>query len=147
MTTGFKLLTSDDRYDHCATNWLYFLNGPSLASFSFIFDLFQKNINTILQQINVKKCSSSIRHWDSNPRLSEREPPPITSRPSLYRNCECQYRRQHSRLLFVIYQTFKKVDNNDFVLTKNKQHNMVVTFPFCTCTSVSMNQSLLVDAS
>ena len=31
-----------------------FLNGPSPASFSFIFGLFQTNINTILQQINVK---------------------------------------------------------------------------------------------
>ena len=29
-------------------------NGPSPASFSFIFGLFQTNINTILQQINVK---------------------------------------------------------------------------------------------
>ena len=37
-----------------------FKNGPSPASFSFIFGLFQTNINTILQQINVKKCPSSI---------------------------------------------------------------------------------------
>ena len=58
-------------------------NGPSPASFSFIFGLFQTNINTILQQINVKKCSSSIWHWDLNPRSSERESPPITARPGL----------------------------------------------------------------
>ena len=32
-------------------------NGPSPASFSFIFGLFQTNIDTILQQINVKKMS------------------------------------------------------------------------------------------
>ena len=31
-----------------------FLNGPSPASFSFNFGLFQTDINTILQQINVK---------------------------------------------------------------------------------------------
>ena len=43
-------------------------NGQSPASFSFIFGLFQTNVNTILQQINVKKCPSSIWHWDSNPR-------------------------------------------------------------------------------
>ena len=40
--------------------------------------LFQTNINTILQQINVKKFPSSIWHWDSNPRPSECESPPIT---------------------------------------------------------------------
>ena len=32
-----------------------FKNGQSPASFSFIFGLFQTNINAILQQINVKK--------------------------------------------------------------------------------------------
>ena len=32
----------------------FFLNGPSPASFSFIFGRFQTNINTILKQINVK---------------------------------------------------------------------------------------------
>ena len=58
-------------------------NGPSPASFSFIFGLSQTNINTILQQINVKKCPSSIRHRDSNPRPSGRESPPITTRPGL----------------------------------------------------------------
>ena len=47
------------------------------------FQSFQTNINTILQQINVKKCPSSIQHWDSNPRPSERESPPITTRPGL----------------------------------------------------------------
>ena len=54
-------------------------NGPSPASFLFIFDLFQANIHTIWQQINVKKCPSSIWHWDSNPRPSES--PPMTTRP------------------------------------------------------------------
>ena len=64
-----------------------FLNGPSPASFSFIFGLFQTNINTILEQINVKKCPSSIQHQDSNPRPSKRESPPITTRPGLLSNC------------------------------------------------------------
>ena len=53
------------------------------ASFSFIFRLFQTNINTILQQINVKKCPPSIRPRDSNPRPLERESPPITTGPGL----------------------------------------------------------------
>ena len=49
----------------------------------FIFGLFQTNMNTILQQINVKKCQYSIQHWDLNPRPSELESPPITTRPGL----------------------------------------------------------------
>ena len=57
----------------------YYLKGPSPASFSFILGLFQTNINTILQQINVKTCPSSIWCWDSNPRPSEHESHPITT--------------------------------------------------------------------
>ena len=40
-----------------------FSNGQTPASFSFIFGLFQINI-PFLQQINVKKCPSSIRRQD-----------------------------------------------------------------------------------
>ena len=35
----------------------FFLKWANPASFLFIFGLFQTNINTILQQINVKKMS------------------------------------------------------------------------------------------
>ena len=45
-----------------------------------LFRSFQTNINTILQQINVKKCPSSIRRWDSNPQPSDRESPSIITR-------------------------------------------------------------------
>ena len=59
---------------------LFFIkNGPTPVSFSFIFGLFQTNISTIIQQINVKKCTSR----DLNPRPSELESPPITTRPGL----------------------------------------------------------------
>ena len=58
-----------------------FFKGPSSASFSF-FSVFSKtNINTILQEINLKKCPSSIRRWDYNPWPSARESPPITTSP------------------------------------------------------------------
>ena len=53
-----------------------------MASFLFIFGLFKQTIQ-LLQQINVKKCPSSIRRWDSNPRPLERESTPITTRPGL----------------------------------------------------------------
>ena len=51
--------------------------------FFVYFDLFQTNINTILQQINVKKCTSRMRRRDLNPRPSDCESPPITTRPGL----------------------------------------------------------------
>ena len=57
-------------------------NGPTPASFSFIFGLSNKHYK-FLQQIYVKKCPSSIWCWDSNPRPSGHESPPITTRPGL----------------------------------------------------------------
>ena len=60
-----------------------FLNGPTSASFSFIFALFKQTIQ-FLQQINVKNsCPSSIWHRDSNPQHLEHESCPITTRPGL----------------------------------------------------------------
>ena len=47
-----------------------------------LFSSFQTNIN-FLQQINVKKCPSSILCWDSNSQPLECESPPITTRPGL----------------------------------------------------------------
>ena len=65
-------------------NSLLFLNAPTLASFSFIFGLFQTN-NTICTANQCKKmsCPSSIRRRDSDPRPLGRESPPITTRPGL----------------------------------------------------------------
>ena len=59
-----------------------FLNGPTTASFSFIFGLFKQTIQ-FLQQINVKKCPSSIQRQDSNPQPFKHELSPITTRPGL----------------------------------------------------------------
>ena len=47
-----------------------------------LFLSFQTHI-TILQQINVKECPSSMQCWDSNSRPSEPESPPTTTRPGL----------------------------------------------------------------
>ena len=63
--------------------FFFLKNGPSPASFSLTFGLFQTKINTILQQFNLKKCPSSTWHWDLNPRPQDRESPPITTRPGL----------------------------------------------------------------
>ena len=59
-----------------------FLNGPTPAPFSFIFGLF-KQTSIQLQQINVKKCPTSLRHRDSNPQPFKHELSPITTRPGL----------------------------------------------------------------
>ena len=47
-----------------------------------LFSSFQTNIN-FLQQINVKKCPSSILCWDSKPQPLVYESPPLTIRPGL----------------------------------------------------------------
>ena len=65
-------------------NCVFFLkNGPTLASFSFIFGLFKQTSLQFLQQIYEKKCPSSIRCRDSNPQHSVCESAPITTRPGL----------------------------------------------------------------
>ena len=57
-----------------------FLNGPSPASFSFIFGLFNKQYITIFTANQCEKSQSSIRRRDSNPRPLEHESSPITTR-------------------------------------------------------------------
>ena len=59
------------------------LANPGL--FFVNFRSFQTN-NTILQQINVKKCPSSIQLRDSNPQPFEHKLSPVTSRPGLLHN-------------------------------------------------------------
>ena len=87
-----------------STNWAattdrkFFLkNGPTSASFSFIFGLFKQTIE-FLQQINVKKCIQYMTHRDSNPRPLEHESSPLTTTPVLpplwpegcsSNNCRC----------------------------------------------------------
>ena len=57
----------------------FFLNGPSSASFSFIFQSTVK----FMQQTNVKHDPSRMHGWDSNTQPFEYQSPPITTRPWL----------------------------------------------------------------
>ena len=61
-----------------------FLKKWAIPGLFFIcFRLFKQTLQFV-QQINVNKCPSSIRcwdSWDSNPRPLEHESPPITTRP------------------------------------------------------------------
>ena len=60
--------------------------GQPWPLLSFIFGLFKQTSLQILQQIDVKKCPSSIRCLDSNSRPLEHESLPITTRPGLPHN-------------------------------------------------------------
>ena len=72
-----EIMTLADLFVH---RLYFFNNGPFPASFSFIHHLFKQTLRRqFLQQIHVKKCPSSKRWWDSNPRPSEHESPPITT--------------------------------------------------------------------
>ena len=55
-----------------------------------LFLSFQTNI-TILQQMYVEKCPSSICRWDLNPRHSEHESRPIITRSGLPPNLISKY--------------------------------------------------------
>ena len=57
--------------------------GQPQPLLSFIFGLFKQTSLQILQQINVKKCPSSVWCWVSNPQPSEHDSPHITTRPGL----------------------------------------------------------------
>ena len=62
----------------------FYKNGPTPASFLFIFALFKQTIQFFTtNQCEKMSCPSSIRRKDSNPWPLERESPPITTRPGL----------------------------------------------------------------
>ena len=73
---GLELMTSQMIKIHGPFLLTIFLNGPTQPSF-IIFRSFQTNIIQFLQQKYVKKCSSSIRCRDSNPRPPEHQSPSI----------------------------------------------------------------------
>ena len=67
---------------------IYFLkNGPTPASFSFIFGLFNQTLLQFLQQVKCQKCPSNIRCRDSNSQPSDYESLPLTTRPGLTPLC------------------------------------------------------------
>ena len=59
-----------------------FFKWANPGLFFIYFRLFKHTLQ-FLQQINVKKCPSSIRYQVSNPQPFGCESPPITTRPGL----------------------------------------------------------------
>ena len=63
---------------------LVFFNKWAIPGLFFVyFHLFHKQTIKFLQQINVKKCPSSIWCWDWNRQPWHNESHPITTRPGL----------------------------------------------------------------
>ena len=59
----------------------FFKNGPTPASFLFIFGLFKQTLLQFLQQIKCEKYPSSFQCRDSNSQPSNYKSPPLTTRP------------------------------------------------------------------
>ena len=72
-----------------ASGWVppWFLKVGQPGLFFVYFPSFQTNNTFLLQKINVKKCPSSIRRRDLNPRPFEQESSLITTRPGLPGGC------------------------------------------------------------
>ena len=67
---------------NCPNNIIIIESAQTLIFFIWTFPshFFIQTLQ-FLQQINVKKCPSSIWWWDSKPRPSKYESPPITTKP------------------------------------------------------------------
>ena len=81
-----KIVPSSSEFrglSHKHSNNIIFLNGPSSASFSFIFVFSNKQYNSLTIMCEKMLWPSSIRHRDSNQRPLEHESLPITTRPGL----------------------------------------------------------------
>ena len=68
-----------------------FLNEWAIPGLFFVYFRLFKQTLQFSQQINVKKCSSSIQCWDSNSQPSDYETPPLTTRPGLNRTHPTQF--------------------------------------------------------
>ena len=88
--TGLESQASNEG-SNCSPNWAttidltrYLFFFKKMGQPRPLFRLFSSfQTNQFLQQINVKKCSSSIRRRDSNSQPSDYESPPLTTRPGL----------------------------------------------------------------
>ena len=65
---------------HDLCYWPHHLKNGQLGFFLIYFCVFKHTLQ-FFQQINVKKCPSSLRCWDSNSQPLEHESPSITTRP------------------------------------------------------------------
>ena len=64
-------------------NFMFFYTWAIAGLFFVSFRSFSNKHQNNFTSNQCEKCPSSIWHWDSNPRPSERESPPITPRPGL----------------------------------------------------------------
>ena len=94
---------------------IYFLSFlkraiPGLFFIIFLVFFTQTSIQ-FLQQINMKRCPSSIHWWDLNSRPSDHESPSITTRPGLPPNNFLTFLKGANPVLFsFIFQFFSKTN-------------------------------------
>ena len=107
--SGLKIDKSEANLEKTlfSTLLVFFKKWANPGLFFVYFQSLQTN-NTILTTNQCEKmlCPSSMRHWDSNPRTSEYESPPITTSPGLvfaFETCEERERERfyHSDILLL----------------------------------------------
>ena len=103
------------------------VNGPSSASFSFIFFSFIEQAIQIIQQINVRKCPSNFRCWDSNSKPSYYEPPSLTTRPGL----PFTYTKMYTSLSFTHTHRANHLVSEKTVRTRKASEDIL--FHICRC--------------
>ena len=98
----YYLLSLNLKKPKFASAYIFYKKWANPGLFFIYFWSFQTN-NTIFYNKSMRKmsCPSSIRHWDSNPRPSERESPPITTRPGLPPNASAYFGGSVQRIMEV----------------------------------------------
>ena len=110
---------------------ILFLTGPTPASFSLIFGLFQTNIITIFTTNISEKCPSCIWCQDSNPQPLELESLPITTRTGLPKNILCNIGRTKIQSKLDRHSRSEKMQNSSVMMFAESRTS------FLTCVSIS----------
>ena len=104
-------------------NSFFVKNGPTQASFLFIFGLLKRTIQFFTTN-QCEKCPSSIRRRNSNPRPFEHESSPITTIPGLLSNSwYVTYRRFKSA--FSLLPSLRHPKGNAFAFSSQLQRMLM----------------------
>ena len=74
---------NNNKKQNLLTCQLFFFKKMANPGLFFVYFRLFKQTLQLLQQINVKKCPSSIWHQDSNSQPPDYESPPLTTIPGL----------------------------------------------------------------
>ena len=125
---------------------VYFLNGHP-RPLCHLFSVFSKQTIQILQ-LNVKKCPSSIRRWDSNTQPSDYEPPPLTTRPGLS-PAKALFTKRARKQFWCIFEALCEIALLHFYVEQIKTFIFKIKFASQVCgqsfkrSSIAINYSIL----